>query len=88
MKPNNPHAETIRRAALPELLFKPDLALATQLPEETAEAYAVEGRFGPCLYIGGRVAVLRDHFLESLRARAVGSDLSLKELAPRKDGGS
>jgi hypothetical protein len=29
MANSNPHIDTIRRAALPELLFAPDLSLAT-----------------------------------------------------------
>ena len=44
---------------------KTRLSLAVQLPEETAEAYAVEGRFGPCFYIQGRVAVLHNMLRDS-----------------------
>jgi hypothetical protein len=77
------YSDSLRRAALPELLFAPDIALAVQLPEETAEAYAAEGRFGPCLFVQGRVAVLKDHFIEALRARAIGNDLALKDVAPQ-----
>lgn len=88
MDTNSAYRDTLRRAALPELMFAPDLALAAQLPEETAEAYAVSGRFGPCLYVQGRVAVLKDHFLEALRARAVGHDLGLKDVAPDEEATS
>ena len=78
----NPHEQAVRRAALPELLFAPDLALATNLPEEEADRGARAGRFGPQLYIKGKVAVLRKDFLETMTLRASRRDESQKEVLP------
>jgi hypothetical protein len=80
--PTNPNDLAVRRAALPELLFAPDLALVTDLPEEEADRAARAGRFGPQLFIKGKVAVLRKDFLEFLTLRAAARGPSNKELLP------
>lgn len=77
---NTPHEDTVRRAALPEVMFAPDIAIAVQLPIEVVEARAPDGSFGPCFYVEGRVAVLRDGFLESLARRASAWGASNKEI--------
>jgi hypothetical protein len=82
VKANNPHTDTVRRAALPEILFLPDLAFVLRLPEELAEAQLSEGRLGPSFLVQGRPAVLREHFMEALRARALCGDPSRKDIAP------
>jgi hypothetical protein len=82
----NPHDQAVRRAALPELLFAPDLALATDLPEDEADRAARGGRFGPQLYIKGKVAVLRKDFIATMTLRASRRDASDKEVLPDRDG--
>lgn len=76
------HHDSVRRAALPEVLFAGDLALALEMPERAADAAARAGRFGPFLFVQGRVAVLRQDFLEFLTLRAAARDASRKELLP------
>ena len=66
----NPYESTVRRAALPEVLFAPDIALALGIPEADAERCVAEGRLGPSFLIGGRPAVLRDSFLKHLAQEA------------------
>jgi hypothetical protein len=82
MEPKPRYDEAVRRAALPELLFAHDLALATELPEEVADRAARAGRFGPQLFIKGRVAILRKDFLEYLTLRAASRGATEKELLP------
>jgi len=74
--------EAVRRAALPEVLLGPDLALATNLPPDVAEAAARSGRFGPHFFIRGQVAVLRKDFLQFLTLRASARGPGEKELLP------
>ena len=66
---SDPHSETVRRAALPEVLFIPDLALALQSSESTARREVRRGACGPYIVVGRRLAVLRESFLKSLAAR-------------------
>jgi hypothetical protein len=86
MENTNPHIETVRRAALPEVMFCPDIAVAVQLPVERIEDQAPSGYFGPCFYVDGRLAVLRDDFLETMTLRASRSDRAQKEVLPDRDG--
>jgi hypothetical protein len=86
MKNRTPHDEAVRRAALPEVMFSPDIALAVQLQLEVVEAQAPCGHFGPCFYVDGRVAVLRDDFLETMTLRASRVDRAQKEVLPDRDG--
>lgn len=72
--------EAVRRAALPELLFAPDLAVATDLSEDEADLAARAGKLGRQLYIKGRVAVLRRDFLEAMTQRASRRETSQKEV--------
>jgi len=67
------HEATIRRAALPEVMFVADIALAMDLPVFQVETAAREGRFGRPFFVRGRVAVLREVFLASLVERTRGS---------------
>lgn len=62
----NRYELTVRRAALPEVLFSSDIGLALGIPEEAAETGTRQGRFGPHFLVGGRAAVLRRDFLEAL----------------------
>ena len=70
MKNSIPHDNTVRRAALPEVLLASDIALALRIPPSEAEALAREGRFGPFFTINGAPAVLRETFLGHLGDRA------------------
>ncbi len=79
MSNNTPHQEIVARAALPELMFEQDLALAVGLPVNEASAQAAAGSFGPFLFIGGRVAVLRSDFLAAMSRRASARDGAGKE---------
>jgi hypothetical protein len=69
MKRDPPHAETVRRAALPEVMLPEDVALALQIDCEAAEEAMLGGECGPVLVLGDRPAVLRVSFLEALKAR-------------------
>lgn len=66
----NPHQKTVRRAALPEILFLPDLALALEVPQHEAEQAARAGLLGPTLVLSGRLAILRRDLLEHLSDQA------------------
>lgn len=82
------HADVVRRAALPEVMFASDLGLALFLPPETAEAAAASGLFGRHFLVRGQVAVLRDDFLAALRTRASIRGSVMKELlSPTLDDG-
>ena len=80
-----PHAETVRRAALPEILFIPDIALALLASESTARRAVLRGDCGPYLRIGRRLAVRRDSFLEALETREI--DPIRPRLVHRRDPG-
>lgn len=70
MSPRKSHDDTVRRAALPEVLLASDLALATGLTEEEAQRAALAGRLGPFFLVRGGVAMLREDFLAALAKRA------------------
>ena len=63
------HDLTVRRACLPELLLVPDVALALDISRSGARKAIVRGDFGPFLRLCRRLAVRRESFLETLRAR-------------------
>ena len=65
----SPHSDIVRRAALPEILFILDLALALQLSEEATKHALLRGECGPYFRVGGQLAVLRDSLLDALAAR-------------------
>ena len=65
----NPHIPSIRRAALPEILFIPDLSLAIGVTESAARKAVLRGECGPFVRIGRRLAVLRESFLAALAER-------------------
>lgn len=66
----DPYAQTVRRAALPEVLLPSDVAIALGIPEGEAERCTAEGRLGPSFLVGGRPAVLRESFLKHLAQEA------------------
>jgi len=63
------HSDAVVRAALPEVMFVADLALALRVGESAARRALLRGECGPYLRIGRRLAVLRESFLASLAAR-------------------
>ncbi|MBL8800443.1 MAG: hypothetical protein JNN27_00485 [Planctomycetes bacterium] len=60
----------VRRAALPELCFAPDLAPVLLVDEQVVERLLADGRLGRTLRVRGLRAVLRDDFLDALAAAA------------------
>ena len=63
---SKPYDNLVRRAALPEVLFTSDVALALESPAEEAETALLSGRLGRHFTVAGRPAILRDEFLRSL----------------------
>lgn len=69
----------VARAALPQVLFIPDLAVALGgVSLATARRAVIRGDCGPYLRIGRRIALRREAFLRALADR---------EAAPRRDRG-
>ncbi len=67
------YASDFRRAALPEILFVPDLALALGRNARSIRRLLASGRLGiPYVRLGGqRFAVRREAFLAALAEREV-----------------
>lgn len=82
MENTNPHEKTIRRAALPELMFPTDVALALGIPEEEAAEALRSGCLGPFLQVRGRPAILRRDLVAALKERADRSPEEGKEVLP------
>lgn len=80
MEPFSNYEEVLRRHALPEILFAPDIALVLRIPEDEADARARAGGVGPEFYVGGRVAVLRQDFLDGLAVLGEFGDRASREL--------
>jgi hypothetical protein len=68
-------------------MFAADLAVAVDLALDVVEAQAPTGCFGPVLYVDGRVAVLRQDFLETMTLRAARRERREKEVLPNSHGG-
>jgi hypothetical protein len=68
---SNPFSGLVHRAALPEVLFVPDLASALQLTPVSTRRAVLRGDCGPYFRVGRRLAVLRESFLNSLARRQV-----------------
>lgn len=66
------HVETVRRAALPQILFVPDVAVALQVGKDAARRAILRGECGPYLRVGRRLAVLKESFLAALASRQTG----------------
>lgn len=66
------HASTVRRAALPEVLFVPDLAEVLCRGQASTRRAVRRGDCGPYIRVGHRLAVLRTSFLGALASRQVG----------------
>ena len=74
----SPYSSAVERAALPEVMFAESVSLALQMGEAEADRLMRDGRCGPFFYVGGRVAILRRDFLETLTLYAANQH----ELAP------
>ena len=66
------HVDTVRRAALPQILLVPDIGLALQLSNHGARRAILRGECGPYFRVGRRLAVLRESFLAALTSRQEG----------------
>jgi hypothetical protein len=66
---NAPYSEAVLRAAPPEVLFLPDIAIVLQIGRSTARRAVLRGQLGPYIRVGRRIAVLRTSFLDALAAR-------------------
>lgn len=75
MEDHTPHAQTVRRAALPEVMFAPDVALALGVTPSAARKLIRRGF--PHVRIGRRLAVRRDAFLETIAASEVVPEVPL-----------
>lgn len=73
------HTDTVRRAALPQVLLVEDVGLALQLGRDAARKAILRGECGPYIRLGRRLAVLRESFLAALASRQVGP-------GPRRSG--
>jgi hypothetical protein len=62
-------SEAVTRAALPEILFAADVAVALELEIDEAEAAIRAGECGPHFEFRNRPAVLRETFLEHFEAQ-------------------
>jgi hypothetical protein len=60
-----------RRAALPEVMLLPDLALALGVTPSAARRIVLRGEIGPYSRVGRRIVVRRAAFLAALEAREV-----------------
>jgi len=66
---SNDYPNLVRRAALPEILFVPDLALALQVSKSAARKAIRRGECGAYFRLGRRLAVRRVEFLRAVTAR-------------------
>ena len=67
MKPIS--SEAVRRAAPPEVMFVPDLALVLGRSHNATREAMQRGECGPVTYVGRRIAVLRSSWLRTLAER-------------------
>jgi len=63
------HSEAVTRAALPEILFVPDITLALRIRASAARKAILRGDCGPYLRLGRRLAVRRESFMAALADR-------------------
>lgn len=63
------HVDTVRRAALPQVMFVRDIGLALQLGPDAARRAILRGDCGPFFRVGRRLALRRDSFLAALASR-------------------
>lgn len=64
-----PYDRAVRRAALPEVMFVEDVAIALLVQPDAARRAVLRGDCGPYFRLGRRMAVLRESFLAALAKR-------------------
>ncbi len=84
----NDYSDLVQRAALPEILFAPDVGTALGLTVSAARKAILRGDCGPYLRIGRRLAVRRDSFLAALRELEIDPRAPLPYLAVMRRGAS
>lgn len=62
----NDYTLNVIRAALPEVMFVPDIGAALRLGPAATRRAVLRGACGPYVRIGRRLAVLRTSFLDAL----------------------
>lgn len=63
------HKIALARAALPEIMFAPDVAIALRISEDAACEAMARGDCGPFLRFEGHPLVLRETFLRHIEQR-------------------
>ncbi len=61
-----PPNETARRATLPEVLLSEDVATVLKITPSSARRLIREGRLGPFVRLGRRLAIRKETFLDHL----------------------
>jgi len=84
----NDYSRLVRRAALPEILFVPDVGLAFGLVLSAARKAILRGDCGPYLRIGRRLAVRRESFLAALRGQEIDPRTPQRPIAVLRRGAS
>ncbi len=80
------YSPLVRRAALPEILFVPDVGLVYGLTDSAARKAILRGDCGPYVRIGRRLAVRRESFLAALEANEIDPRSPLPYLAVLRKG--
>jgi len=79
---NAPYSASVLRAALPEILFAPDLVVALDVPEGELLAAMCAGHLGPCFLVRGRPAILRTDLIDRLGELAAAGPSAAREVLP------
>jgi len=82
MKHPRPYDSIVRQAALPEVLFSADVALALNVSQVKAALAIRAGTCGPYLLVAGRPAILRTEFLAELSSRAAQPERRKEVIGP------
>lgn len=82
------YSPLVRRAALPEILLVPDIALVYGLTDSAARKAILRGDCGRYVRIGRRLAVRRESFLAALEANEIDPRSPLPYLAILRRGES
>lgn len=66
---NHAYSQLVHRAALPEVMFVADVAVALQLSPSSVRRAVLRGECGPYFRVGRRLGVRRESFLNALARR-------------------
>ncbi len=83
-----PYDAAVRRAALPEILFSADVALALDISQVKAELALRNEACGPHFLVCGRPAILRTKFLAALSSRSAQAGRRKEVVDPVRTGRS